>query len=288
MKRHAPASIWCGRVLAMRQTLLAAVDACVTAAGTRKLADQLSAPLTDRDPCPARCHRLVSWRMPTCAGSSRRAFRHGRHVAGAVARDAWTGRAARSGRAGDQRSIKPVWWKLCCPTICLPCSDSQNSARRPPHGLASRLVDELSDSPPLLARDGGFVAKGVDSDLDAARSLRDDARKVIAGLQATYSAQTQAKSLKIKHNGVLGYFIEVPALQAGPLQEQAETFFHRQTMANAMRFSTRNWPNWKRRSPVPARGRLRWKWRGSRIFVTPSKKRGLRSKPLPMRFPRSM
>jgi len=63
---------------------------------------------------------------------------------------------------------------------------------------------------PLLARDGGFIAKGASAELDETRALRDDARKLIAGLQAKYAAETDIASLKVRHNNVLGYYIEVP------------------------------------------------------------------------------
>lgn len=222
-------------------TLLAAIDACVTSAGTRRLADQLSAPLTDLDAIGKR-HDAIAWFVE--ATDARRDLRAGLSGAPDMSRAlsrVMLGRAGPRdlvalGSALDQAGLVEALLTDDLPAL-LQTAKTALAAR--PSDLASRLVDELSESPPLLARDGGFVAKGVDSDLDAARSLRDDARKVIAGLQATYSAQTQAKSLKIKHNGVLGYFIEVPALQAAPLQEQAEMFFHRQTMANAMRFSTK-------------------------------------------------
>ncbi len=64
---------------------------------------------------------------------------------------------------------------------------------------------------------------------------------MIAELQLSYAEETGVRSLKIKHNNVLGYFIEVTALNAGPLTEGDEAkskYIHRQTMANAMRFTT--------------------------------------------------
>ncbi|TWD55616.1 DNA mismatch repair protein MutS [Agrobacterium vitis] len=102
--------------------------------------------------------------------------------------------------------------------------------------LSSMLADEL----PLLKRDGGFLKEGADEALDEVRALRDQSRRVIAGLQLQYSEETGVKSLKIKHNNVLGYFIEVTANNAGPLTEgEAKArFIHRQSMANAMRFTT--------------------------------------------------
>ncbi|MEM8632912.1 MAG: DNA mismatch repair protein MutS [Pseudomonadota bacterium] len=106
--------------------------------------------------------------------------------------------------------------------------------------LYDTLDAALVAEPPLLARDGGFVAAGYDADLDAARKLRDDGRSVIAGLQADYSARTGIGSLKIKHNNVLGYFIETPATHADKMLSapHSATFIHRQTTANAVRFTT--------------------------------------------------
>ena len=107
-------------------------------------------------------------------------------------------------------------------------------------GLIDLLAKALVDEPPLLARDGGFIAKGYDEDLDQARALRDDGRSVVAGLQAQYAQTTGVASLKIKHNNVLGYFIETPATHAEKMLSAplSETFIHRQTTANAVRFTT--------------------------------------------------
>jgi DNA mismatch repair protein MutS len=108
----------------------------------------------------------------------------------------------------------------------------------------SRIVKMLSDAilnePPLLMRDGGFVKSGYNSELDDLRTLRDDGRKVILGLQADYSQKTNITSLKIKHNNVLGYFIETPATHAQKMlgEDFADVFIHRQTTANAVRFTT--------------------------------------------------
>ncbi len=106
--------------------------------------------------------------------------------------------------------------------------------------LIDLLDDALVAEPPLLARDGGFVAAGHDPELDETRALRDEGRGVIARMQADYIAQTGVQSLKIKHNNVLGYFIETTAthaerMLAPPLNE---TFIHRQTTANQIRFTT--------------------------------------------------
>ncbi len=106
--------------------------------------------------------------------------------------------------------------------------------------LVDLLDQALVAEPPLLARDGGFIAPGYDEDLDEARQLRDEGRGVIAAMQAQYAEHTGIGSLKVKHNNVLGYFIETTATHAEKMLNPplSETYIHRQTTANAVRFTT--------------------------------------------------
>ncbi len=106
--------------------------------------------------------------------------------------------------------------------------------------LLGQLSDALVAEPPLLVRDGGFIAEGFDEDLDDARKLRDEGRGVIAQMQGEYAELTGIQSLKIKHNNVLGYFIEVTSTHADKMLSEPlnETFKHRQTTANQLRFTT--------------------------------------------------
>ena len=109
-----------------------------------------------------------------------------------------------------------------------------------PLPLASDLALALDDDLPLLSRDGGFVRKGYDAALDDERALASQTRAVVAALQSRLIEETDVRSLKIRHNGVLGYFVEVPAAHGTRLLEEPhrQSFIHRQTMANAMRFTT--------------------------------------------------
>ena len=110
-----------------------------------------------------------------------------------------------------------------------------------PVDLHSHLDRILADDLPLLKRDGGFVRENYNQELDELRTLRDESRRFIAELQSRYAEETGVKALKIRHNNILGYYIEVTALQAPALTETDEAksrFIHRQTMANAMRFTT--------------------------------------------------
>src|ERR1041385_3268466 len=112
--------------------------------------------------------------------------------------------------------------------------------RKPDADAANELARALADELPHLKRDGGFVRHGYDAALDEARALRDDTRRVLAALQARYADVSGVKSLKIKHNNVLGYFVDVTAqhgekMLAAPLNQ---TFIHRQTTAGQVRFTT--------------------------------------------------
>lgn len=109
------------------------------------------------------------------------------------------------------------------------------------HDELIALLDEaLIAEPPLLVRDGGFIANGYCEELDEVRQLRDEGRSIVATMQAEFSAQTGISSLKIKHNNVLGYFIETTATHAEKMLSPplSDLFIHRQTTANQVRFTT--------------------------------------------------
>src|SRR5207245_10910286 len=112
--------------------------------------------------------------------------------------------------------------------------------RRPSRDLAREFERALAEQLPLIKRDGGFIREGYEPALDESRNLRDASRLVGAALQARSADATSIKGLKIRHNNVLGYFVEVTAqhgdkLMAPPLNA---TFIHRQTLAGQVRFTT--------------------------------------------------
>ncbi|MBY6159502.1 DNA mismatch repair protein MutS [Mameliella alba] len=104
--------------------------------------------------------------------------------------------------------------------------------------LTNLLDAALVAEPGLKVSDGGFIAPGYDSALDESRTLRDEGRGVIARMQGEYAQETGVGSLKIKHNNVLGYFIETTAVHAEKMFALSERFIHRQTTANQVRFTT--------------------------------------------------
>ena len=228
-------------------SLLHAIDKTKTAAGARLLATRLSAPLTDRALIEGRLD-LVSWflrsqttgtdiisalnGLPDIERSLSRlaSVRGGPRDLLAIARAVSLGRdisVRLSAQVSEAQGIDEH-----APDIMMLTEDTQCAA-----DLADSLMPALADDMPLLARDGNFIRAGYDSSLDQIRQLRDESRRLIAGLQADYAAQTDISSLKIKHNNVLGYHIEVRSLHGDKLMSDNQ-FIHRQTTAQAVRFTT--------------------------------------------------
>jgi len=223
-------------------SLLAVLDKTVTSAGGRLLERRLSAPSTDFDEITAR-HDAVTFALSNSSISDRlrEILRKVPDMERALSRlslDRASPRdlaAIRSGLRQAQEvaaqlggiELSSLWRNLATDLV----------GHKPLIGL---LTDALIEEPPLLARDGGFVASGYHPELDEMRALRDEGRGIVAKMQADYISTTGIPSLKIKHNNVLGYFIETTATHAekmlsAPLSEQ---FIHRQTTANAVRFTT--------------------------------------------------
>ncbi|MEP0338107.1 MAG: DNA mismatch repair protein MutS [Alphaproteobacteria bacterium] len=230
-----------------RGSLLDVIDRTMTGAGARLLAARLSAPLTDPDAIAERLDavefffddarlsddlRAALAQVPDVARAlSRISLGRGGPRDLAAVRDGLIQASALRGLLQGARGLVPK-------AVTEAMTDLGE------HGqLTDRLGRALADDLPLLARDGGFIRQGYAPALDEHRQLRDDSRKLIAGLQARYAEETGIPGLKIKHNNVLGYFIEVAAKQAdriktGKTDEGDSPFIHRQSMANAMRFST--------------------------------------------------
>lgn len=222
-------------------SLLACIDLTVTAAGARLLERRLSSPACDLPEIGARL-AAVDWLHAGDAlrGDLRATLRSVPDMDRALSRlalDRGGPRdlgAIRAALAGAARLAARLGGDL-------PDALAHAATALTGHeALTTRLEGALTADLPLLTRDGGFVAPGVDPDLDAARELRDQGRGVIARMQGEYAELAGIPSLKIKHNNVLGYFIETTAthaerMLAAPL---SDTFRHRQTTANQLRFTT--------------------------------------------------
>jgi DNA mismatch repair protein MutS len=227
-----------------RGSLLDAIDRTVTSAGGRLLARRLAAPLTDPEAIRSRLDAVEALVADTSARSDLRAqLRRVPDLARALSRLV-VGRggprdlaAIRDGLEGASELARRLDAIMDSPAEIV---QAAAALRRPDPAVVAQLEAALADELPALKRDGGFVRQGHDAALDEARALRDESRRVIAALQARYAEETGVKVLKVKHNNVLGYFIEVSAqhgekLMTPPLNA---AFIHRQTLAGQVRFST--------------------------------------------------
>ncbi|QGM47404.1 DNA mismatch repair protein MutS [Methylocystis heyeri] len=225
-------------------SLLSVVDLTATPAGARLLAERIGAPSTDREEI-ARRHDAAAFflKHPRLREGLRNRLKRAPDLARALSR--------LSLQRGGPRDLAAVGLSLLAAReIAHFLSDAEAPAEIAA-GLAElsaadvslqlKIAGSLVEEPPLDRRGGGFVRAGVDAELDEARELRDQSRQVVAGLQARYAEETLIRQLKIKHNNFLGFFIEVPQAQGERLLRAPfeNSFTHRQTMADAMRFSTR-------------------------------------------------
>ncbi|TVQ54731.1 MAG: DNA mismatch repair protein MutS [Rhodobacteraceae bacterium] len=220
-------------------SLLHAVDRTVTGPGARLLERRLAAPLTDPAAVADRLD-AVDWfaAEADARGAVRAALRGAPDMARALSRlalDRGGPRDLAAVRDGLARGAEIAG------VVGGPPALADAVARLGGfEALVGTLDAMLVAEPPPLTRDGGFIAAGADATLDAARKLRDEGRGVVGAMQADYQRETGVAALKIRHNNVLGYYIETPATHAAKMLAPplSARFVHRQTLASAVRFTT--------------------------------------------------
>ncbi|WP_299194899.1 DNA mismatch repair protein MutS [uncultured Erythrobacter sp.] len=222
-------------------SLIAALDRCSTGAGSRLLAEDLSSPLLDSAAIEDRLALVQFWHdRPIERANLRDVLRAlpdigralGRIVAGRGSprdlgqiRDG-LGEAYRLQDWLTREADRPALLDKLLPHLA-------------GHGALTDLLSRaLVASPPTERSNGGYIAEGYDASLDELRVISGNARKAIAAMEARYRDETGIASLKIKHNGVLGYFIEVPSRHGDALMAADSGFTHRQTMKGAVRFNS--------------------------------------------------
>jgi DNA mismatch repair protein MutS len=232
-------------------SLLAAIDRTITAAGARRLADRLARPLLDPAEIDGRLDSIAYFleRRPVRAGL-REGLRGAADMARALSRlalgrggprDLGALRAGLAAAEGIRAGFEGATSVFDTPPLevvkALEALDVGAESVLGP--LLARLVAALTADPPALARDGGLIVKGFSEALDEARSLRDESRRVVAAMEADLQREA-GLPLRIRHNGVLGYFVEAAAKAAEPLFKAPlnARFIHRQTLANQARFTT--------------------------------------------------
>jgi DNA mismatch repair protein MutS len=222
-------------------SLLGEIDRCQTAAGRRLLCEDISAPLTDKREIEGR-QSLVQWlhedairreriraalkAMPDFArGLARLAADRGSPRDLALVRDG-LGAAADLKKALEAEIDRPSLLDALVPLLC------------GHETLVGKLSRALVAGPPIDASKGGYIAEGYDAELDVLREAASNGRRAIAALEARYRDSTRISSLKIRHNAVLGYHVEVSARHADRLMAPDSGFTHRQTLAGVVRFNS--------------------------------------------------
>jgi len=229
-------------------SLLAVIDRTVTGAGARLLERWLSAPLTDASAINARLDAVDAL---VDGAAARERLREGLRRVPDVER-ALSRLALERGGPRDLAMLRDALAQVPGLRVGLGegLSATLNGGDLPDllatqardlgdhTTLVDRLTRALVEEPPTLARDGGFIAPGYHAGLDEARALRDQSRQTIANLQTRLVGETGITALKIRHNNVIGYYVEVPSRHADKLMAADSGYIHRQTMANAARFTT--------------------------------------------------
>jgi DNA mismatch repair protein MutS len=224
-------------------SLIAVIDLTVTPGGGRLFAQRLAGPLTDADEIERRLDAVGFLREERgLRGDLRARLKAAPDLARPLSRLALQRSGPRDLAALRDGLLAAEIAAGLAAIADLPAdllAASKQAAAVDP-AIASALSDALATSLPLKTRDGNFIRVGYDASLDESRALRDESRRVIAELQARYCELGQTRQLKLKHNNFLGFFIEVPQAQGERFLKPPfnATFVHRQTMADAMRFST--------------------------------------------------
>jgi DNA mismatch repair protein MutS len=227
-----------------RGSLLDAIDCTVTSAGSRLLAQRIAAPLTDSAAIARRLDAVAAFVADSGLRDDLRSTLHAApDLSRALARLS-VGRGGPRDLAGLRDAILAADQALAhLARMEQPSQEiaaAMTALRRPSRELAREFERALAEQLPLLKRDGGFVRQGYEPALDESRNLRDASRLVVAAMQARYADDTGVKGLKIRHNNVLGYFVEVTAQHGDKLMSPPlnATFIHRQTLAGQVRFTT--------------------------------------------------
>ncbi|MFN4276934.1 MAG: DNA mismatch repair protein MutS [Ferrovibrio sp.] len=218
--------------------LLSCIDLTLTGAGARLLAQRLQAPLTDPAQIAAR-HDAVGYLVdtPRLRDDIRGALEKVPDLARALSR-------LSLGRGGPRdlsclrdglAQAQALQARLGAETMLPPALADLRDGLGSHDALVTTLGNALADELPMYTRDGGFIRAGVDAALDELRVLRDESRRHIAALQDKYAQETGINTLKIRHNNMLGYYIEVAPKH---MPQMGAQYIHRQTMANAVRYAT--------------------------------------------------
>lgn len=225
-------------------SLLATIDRTITAPGARLLYERLMAPLRHRATIALRHDQVEFWVKGTAQRTTLREYLR-------IIPDMERSLARLALNRGSPRDLAALMTGIYGATRLYRSIRDQEQTPLALEGLLARLAPNpdlqhlhdtltsaLSDNLPALTADGGFIRAGFNAALDQQRALRDDGRRMIVALQQKYIADTGIDALKITHNNILGYYIDVSAKRADILFNRPDAYIHRQTLAGNVRFTT--------------------------------------------------
>ncbi|MFN3590810.1 MAG: DNA mismatch repair protein MutS [Thermaurantiacus sp.] len=224
-------------------SLLETIDLTVTAAGARLLADEVAAPLTDIAAIEARLDCVQTFRADAgLRTDARRLLRQAPDLARALGRlGAGRGRPVDLAAVRDALGVAVEMASALAPAEkqgAPPAFQALRAGLPPPEGLFDLLRRALVERPPARVGEAGAIAAGFDAALDELRDLSSGGRRAMAGLEAELRQASGVPALKVRHNGVLGFHVEVPVRHGEALMAEGSGFRHRQTLGSAMRFDT--------------------------------------------------
>jgi len=217
-------------------SLLAVLDQCVTAAGSRTMAEWIAGPLIDGHAIGRRLDAVEELLAePALCGDLREALGRSYDIERLIARI--------STRRASPRDLSFLGRTLAC----LPAVKAKLTARRsellghlesqidlcPP--LRAQLEAALVDDCPLSSQDGGIIRSGHHEQLDSLRELARGGKQWIAQYQAAQTERIGVPTLKVGFNRVFGYYLEVTNAHRDKIPED---YIRKQTLKNAERYIT--------------------------------------------------
>lgn len=217
-------------------TLLAVIDTCATAMGSRLLSRWLNRPLRDQTALLRRQAVVAALQEDFQFEKVAECLRQIGDIERILARLGLRSARPRDlAKLRDSLSLLPTLQQLLADIDCEELSAiAQRIAEFPQQTeLLQRAIEE---NPPVVIREGGVIAKGYDEELDELRDLSSNAGQFLVDLELQERERTGLSTLKVGFNRVHGYYIEISKGQA--TTELPAEYVRRQTLKNAERFIT--------------------------------------------------
>lgn len=217
-------------------TLMAILDRCTTAMGSRMLARWLHRPIRDREQLVYRQDAvktlLENYRYEDVQPPLKQIGDIERILSRVALRSA---RPRDLARLRDALASLPVL-EQHLDTLDSPRLQQLKQAIHPYPDLKQLLTAAICENPPVVIREGGVIADGYDDELDELRNLSTHAGDFLTRLESEERERTGFSTLKVGFNKVHGYYIEISRIQSAG--DVPGDYIRRQTLKNAERFIT--------------------------------------------------